>query len=158
MLITKGSSYRCHCFLYYILLSIEHINTIHKQSITIRYMYFTNSQAGHDEDHCRRNCMSIYATCILFSNFLFTVNDFSIVTSDILLRDPEAGIDIAITISVDGIAGEPPETFTITSRPPAVSSPIDSLFLFQNTTVTIIDSDSKKRYQLKNYMHYRYHL
>ena len=71
------------------------------------------------------------------------MNDFSIVTSDILLRDLVTGIDVAITISVDGIAGEPPETFTISSRPPAVSSPSDPLFLFRDTTVTIIDTDSE---------------
>ena len=71
------------------------------------------------------------------------MNDFSIVTSDILVHDVVNGIDIAITISVDGIAGEPPETFTISSQPPAVSSPSDPLFLFRNTTVTIIDTDSE---------------
>ena len=75
-----------------------------------------------------------------------TVNDFSIVTSDILIRTLATGIDVAITISVDGIAGEPPETFTIASRAPAVSSPNDPLFLFRNTTVTIIDTDSKLYY------------
>ena len=75
--------------------------------------------------------------------YFCTANDFSIVTSDILLRNLVTGIDIAITISVDGIAGEPPETFTITSRPPAVSSPNDPLFLFRDTTVTIIDNDSE---------------
>ena len=64
-------------------------------------------------------------------------------TSDILLRNLATGIDVAITISVDGIAGEPPETFTITSRPPVISSPNDPQFIFRNTTVTIIDSDSE---------------
>ena len=78
--------------------------------------------------------------------FFCTVNDFSIVTSDILLRSLATGIDVAITISVDFIAGEPPEKFTIGSRPPAVSSPNDPPFLFRNTTVTIIDTDSKLYY------------
>ena len=72
-----------------------------------------------------------------------TADDFTLVTSDILLRNAVTGIDIAITISVDGIAGEPPETFTITSQPPGVSSASDPLFLFRNTTVTIIDNDSE---------------
>ena len=71
------------------------------------------------------------------------MNDFSLVTSDILLTNPVTGIDIAITISVDGIAGEPPEMFTITYQPPGVSGNADPLFLFRNTTVTIIDTDSK---------------
>ena len=71
------------------------------------------------------------------------MNDFSLVTSDILLTNPVAGIDIAITISVDGIAGEPPEVFTISFQPPGVSDNADPMFLFRNTTVTIIDTDSK---------------
>ena len=64
-------------------------------------------------------------------------------TSDILLTNPVAGIDVAITISVDGIAGEPHELFTITFQQPGVSGNADPLFLFRNTTVTIIDTDSK---------------
>ena len=64
-------------------------------------------------------------------------------TSDILLTNPVAGIDVAITISVDGIAGEPPEMFTISYQPPGVSSPNDPMFFFRNTTVTIIDTDSE---------------
>ena len=71
------------------------------------------------------------------------MNDFSLVTSDILLTNPVAGIDVAITISVDGIAGEPPELFTITFQRPGVSGNADPLFLFLNTTVTIIDTDSE---------------
>ena len=69
-----------------------------------------------------------------------------LVTSDILLRDPVVGINIAITISVDGIAGESQESFTITSQPPGVSGSADPLFLFRNTTVTIIDTDSECAY------------
>ena len=71
------------------------------------------------------------------------MNDFSLVTSDILLVNPVVGIDVAITISIDGIAGEPSEMFTITFQPPGVSGNADPLFLFRNTTVTIIDTDSK---------------
>ena len=71
------------------------------------------------------------------------MNDFSLVTSDILLTNPVAGIDVAITISVDGIAGEPPEMFTMTFQPPAVSSPNDPMFLFRNSIVNIIDTDSE---------------
>ena len=74
--------------------------------------------------------------------FFCAVNDFSVVTSDILLTNPVAGVDLAITISVDGIAGEPPEMFAITFQPPGVSGNHDPLFLFRNTTVTIIDTDS----------------
>ena len=64
-------------------------------------------------------------------------------TSDLLLRNPVAGIDIDVTISDDGIAGEPLETFTITSQPPVVSSNADPLFLFRDTTITIIDTNSE---------------
>ena len=64
-------------------------------------------------------------------------------TSDILLRDPNVGIDIDVTIVDDGIAGEPPETFTITSQPTVASSNADPLFLFRDTTITIIDSNSE---------------
>ena len=71
------------------------------------------------------------------------MNDFSLVTSDILLTNLVVGIDVAITISVDGIAGEPPEMFTISYQPPGVSGNADPLFLFRNTIVTIIDTDSK---------------
>ena len=74
------------------------------------------------------------------------MNDFSLVTSDILLTNPVAGIDVAITISVDGIAGEPLEMFTISYQPPGVSGNADPLFLFRNTTVTIIDTDSECAY------------
>ena len=81
----------------------------------------------------------MYSSYVLF----LIVNDFFFVTSDILLQNPFTGIDMFITISVDGIAGEPPETFTITSRLPGVISPSDPLFLFRNTTVTIIDTDSE---------------
>ena len=85
--------------------------------------------------------------CVVFIAFLsYTANDFSLVTSDILLTNPVAGNDVDITISVDGIAGEPPEMFTITSQPPGVSSNADPMFLFRNTTVTIIDTDSKHDY------------
>ena len=75
--------------------------------------------------------------------------------SDILVRSLATGIDVAITISVDGIAGEPPETFTISSRPPAVSSPSDPPFLFRDTTVTIIDADSEFVINLIKLMVYR---
>ena len=71
------------------------------------------------------------------------MNDFSLATSDILLTNSVTGIDVAITISVDGIAGELPEMFTISYQPPGVSGNADPLFLFRNTTVTIIDTDSK---------------
>ena len=77
------------------------------------------------------------------------MNDFSLVTSDILLTNPVAGINAAITISVDGIAGEPPEMFTITFQPPAVSSPNDPMFLFRNSIVNIIDTDSEHTVILK---------
>ena len=73
----------------------------------------------------------------------YTVNDFSLVTSDILLTNPVVGIDVAITIFVDGVAGEPPEMFTITNQPPGVRGNADPMFLFCNTTVTIIDTDSE---------------
>ena len=71
------------------------------------------------------------------------MNDFSLVTSDLLLRNPVAGIDIDVTIADDGIAGEPLETFTITSQPPVVSSSADPLFLFRDTTITIFDTNSE---------------
>ena len=88
---------------------------------------------------------NVYKLLTMYSGYVLflVVNDFFFVTSDILLQNPVTGIDMFITIFADGIAGEPPETFTITSRPPGVISPSDPLFLFRNTTVTIIDADSE---------------
>ena len=74
-----------------------------------------------------------------------SVNEFSLVSSDILLHDPVASIDIPVTITNDGIAGEPPETFTITSQPPVVSSRADPMFLFRDTTITIMDINSEQQ-------------
>ena len=48
---------------------------------------------------------------------------------------------MAVTISDDGIAGEPMENFTITSQPPLVSGSRDAQFLFRDSVVYIIDSD-----------------
>ena len=73
----------------------------------------------------------------------YAESDFSLVTSELLLRNPVAGIDIDVTIADDGIAGEPLETFTITSQPPVVSSSADPLFLFRDTTITITDTNSE---------------
>ena len=70
-------------------------------------------------------------------------------TSDLLLLDPVSGIDIDVTISVDGIAGEPQEIFTITSQPPVVSNIADPLFLFRNTTITIVDANSEHAYNIQ---------
>ena len=75
--------------------------------------------------------------CILF----FTVEDFRVVSSDIVIQSSAAGLDVAVTISDDGIAGEPRENFTITSQPPLVSGSDDAQFLFRDSVVNIIDSD-----------------
>ena len=83
---------------------------------------------------------------ILYINlFVNAVNDFSLVTSDISLRNPATEIDIDVTITNDGIAGEPPETFTITSQPPVISSRADPPFLFRDTAITIIHANSKSQ-------------
>ena len=70
----------------------------------------------------------------------FTVDDLRVVSSDILITSP-ADLVVAVTISDDGIAGEPMENFTITSQPPLVSGTFDAPFLFHDSVVNIIDSD-----------------
>lgn len=82
------------------------------------------------------------------------MDDFSLVTSDIVLRNPVIGNDIDVTIINDGIAGEYPETFTITSQPPVVSSSADPPFFFRDTTITIIDTNSKCPCPLCKYLTY----
>ena len=77
-----------------------------------------------------------HATLYLF----FTVDDFRVVSSDILISSA-AGLDVAVTISDDGIAGETMENFTITSQPPPVSGSSDAPFLFRDSVVNIIDAD-----------------
>ena len=73
---------------------------------------------------------------------IFTEEDFRVVSSDILIQSA-AGLDVAVTITDDGIAGEPRETFTITSQPPLVNGTNDAQFLFRDSVITIIDSDRK---------------
>ena len=68
------------------------------------------------------------------------MDDFRVISSDILIQSA-TGLDVAVTISDDGIAGEPRETFTITSQPPLVSGSSDAQFLFRDSVVNIIDSD-----------------
>ena len=70
------------------------------------------------------------------------MDDFRVVSSDILIHSA-AGLDVAVTISDDGIAGEPMENLTITSQPPLVSGSSDARFLFRDSVVNIIDSDGK---------------
>ena len=70
------------------------------------------------------------------------MDDFRVVSSDIVIH-LDAGLDVAVTISNDGIAGEPMENFTITSQPPLVSGSSDARFLFRDSVVNIIDSDGK---------------
>ena len=72
----------------------------------------------------------------------FTVYDFRVVSSDILITSA-AGLDVAVTISDDGIAGEPREMFTITSQLPLVSGSNDAQFLFRDSVINIIDSDGE---------------
>ena len=73
--------------------------------------------------------------------YFFTVGDFRVVSSDILISSA-AGLDVAVTISnAYDIAGEPNETFTITSQPPLVSGSNDAQFLFRDSVITIIDND-----------------
>ena len=67
-----------------------------------------------------------------------TVDDFSLPSSDILIA-LFSGTDVPVTIGVDGIAGEPTESFVITSQPPLVSG---AKFLFRTTTINIRDADS----------------
>ena len=71
---------------------------------------------------------------------IFTEDDFRVASSDILIQSA-AGLDVAVTISDDGIAGEPRENFTITSQPPLVSGSRDAPFLFRDSVVNIVDSD-----------------
>ena len=78
----------------------------------------------------------------LTNKYYSAENDFSIVTSDILLQS-YAGIEVPVTLSVDGLAGEPNETFVISYQASLVSSPNDASFFFRNTTFLIIDDDSK---------------
>ena len=70
------------------------------------------------------------------------MDDFRVVSSDILISSA-AGLDVAVTISNDGIAGEPMENLTITSQPPLVSGSNDARFLFRDSVVNIIDKDGK---------------
>ena len=70
------------------------------------------------------------------------MDDFRVVSSDIVIH-LDAGLDVAVTISNDGIAGEPMENFTITSQPPLVIGSRDAPFLFRDSVVNIIDSDGK---------------
>ena len=80
--------------------------------------------------------LKIILKCILF----FTVDDFRVVSSDILISSA-GGLDVAVTISDDGLAGEPMENFTITSGTPLVSGSYDAPFLFRDSVANIIDSD-----------------
>ena len=68
------------------------------------------------------------------------MDDFRVVSSDILITSA-AGLDVAVTISNDGIAGESMENFTITSQQPLVIGSFDAPFLFRDSVVNIIDSD-----------------
>ena len=70
-----------------------------------------------------------------------TVDDFSLPSSDILITS-FSGTDVAVTLAVDGIAGESTESFVITSQSPLVSSSGDAKFLFRTTTINIRDADS----------------
>ena len=76
---------------------------------------------------------------ILFA--IFTEDDFRVVSSDIVISPPASDRNVAVTISDDGIAGEPTENFTITYQPPLVSGTFDAPFLFRASVVSIIDSD-----------------
>ena len=72
------------------------------------------------------------------------------VTSDILLTNPAVLVLISSHCYLcNGIAGEPPEMFTITYQPPGASSLNDPMFLFRDTAVTIIDTDSEYNVRLK---------
>ena len=68
--------------------------------------------------------------------------DFRVVSSDILMSSA-AGLDVAVTIVDDDLAGEPRENFTITSQPPLVNENNDAPFLFRDSVVNIIDSNGK---------------
>ena len=70
------------------------------------------------------------------------MDDFHVVSSDILIQSA-AGLDVAVYVSDDGIAGEPMENFTITSQPPLVSGSNDARFLFRDSVVHINDSNGK---------------
>ena len=92
------------------------------------------------------NILALFILYIYYVRTLhYAVNDYFLLMTlgDLLLRNPAAGIDINIIITDDGIAGEPPESFTITYQQPTISSNADPLFLFRNTTVTIMDTNSK---------------
>ena len=71
-------------------------------------------------------------------HLLFTVDDFHLVPSDIIIQS-SAGLDVAVTISLDDIAGEPNETFIITAQSSLVSGFRDADFLFRDSVITIID-------------------
>ena len=70
------------------------------------------------------------------------MDDFRVVSSDIIIQ-LAAGLDVAVTISNDGMGGEPIENFIITSQPPLVIGSRDAPFLFRDSVVNIIDSDGK---------------
>ena len=79
--------------------------------------------------------------CNTHLHIFFTVGDFRVVSSDILISSA-AGLDVAVTISnAYDIAGEPNENFTITSQPPLVSGTNDAKFLFRDSVIIIIDND-----------------
>ena len=68
------------------------------------------------------------------------MDDFRVVSSDLVIQQ-NTDLIVAVTISDDGIAGEPRENFTITSQPPLVIGSRDAPFLFRDSVVNIIDSD-----------------
>ena len=96
-------------------------------------------KSGHPAGYRELIILAGFYDVVIMLHF-FTVDDFRVVSSDILIQSP-AGLDVAVTISDDGIAGEPMENFTITSQPPLVSGSRDAQFLFRDSVVYIIDSD-----------------
>ena len=89
-----------------------------------------------------KNIYKLYYGIVVMLFLFFTVYDFRVVSSDILITSA-AGLNVAVTISDDGIAGEPREMFTITSQPPPVSGSSDAQFLFRDSVINIIDSDGE---------------
>lgn len=64
-----------------------------------------------------------------------------VVPSDILIQSA-AGLDVAVTIYQDGLAGEQRESFTISFQQSSRSSSNGAMFLFRNSTINILDADS----------------
>ena len=73
---------------------------------------------------------------------LAAVSDFTVFSEvDLLIFSRAPELPVSVAISPDGIAGEPIESFTITSMDPDNPASSDAMFLFRDSTIEILDID-----------------